>query len=350
MVCDRCGAQRRPTGPCPRCGAPPAAGGGRAYGSRAPGGGYGEGPGGGRGPRRGSGAGWGDYQDEPPGRSGGRNQRRGGYEEIDAGRALVPASQGLAPVDVGAALPAIPGLPQTEEEERAMGIRRPVYIPANGEQHKRRVSSFRVISGVLSLMLVCIGACSALTFFEGKNIASIVTTHPQVVRVTQAPFDYTKVPATPAATPGPAAKYITSATLAHNVDSNFAPVDISSKFTVNSMVYVVLNVRNVPKGNTHTVSVHWFLNNVDVQLPPSALTTKDITVDSNAYFALLYPQQGVGMVKIYWDRPAGDTGNSPTDQYLAQTLYFAVQPPVPTPTPTPKTTTTPGATTPGAHG
>jgi hypothetical protein len=338
MVCDRCGAQRRPTGPCPRCGAPPA--GGSGYGG---------------GQRRGSGAGWGGYSNEPPpGRSGGRNPRRGGYDEIDPGRALVPSPQNLAPVNFGEALPAIPGLPQTEEEERALGIRRPAYIPANGDQHKRRISGFRVISGVLSLMLVCIAACSGLAFLEGHNIANALRGAPQNI-IRTAPtvvINYTQVPVTPVATPGAAAKFVTSATTAHNVDSNFAPVDISSKFTVNSMVYVVLSVRNVPKGTTHTVSVRWFLNNTDVQLPPSALTTKDISVDSNAYFALLYPQQGLGTVKIYWDRPASDTGDSANDQALAQTLYFAIQPPVPTPTPTAKPTpnTTSGSGTATPHG
>lgn len=349
MVCDRCGAQRRPTGPCPQCGAPPPGGGPRPYGTRSPSGaGHGA-----PGSRRGSGAGWGGNGNEPPGRSSGRNPGRGGgYEGIDPGRALVPSPQDLAPVNVGAALPPIPGLPQTEEDERALGIRRPVYIPANGEANKRRISSFRVISGVLSLMLVCIAACSGLAFLGRNNLENIISTHPQIVHESPVVISYTQVPATPAAIAGPAAKYVTSATTAHNVDSNYAPVDISSKFTVNSMVYVVVSVRNVAKGTTHKVSVHWYLNNFDVQLPPSALISQTISVDSNIYFALQYPQAGLGTVRIYWDRPASDTGTSATDQYLAQTLYFAVQPPVPTPTPTPKptTATTPGAGTPGTHG
>jgi len=260
----------------------------------------------------------------------------------------VPAPQDLAPVNVGSALPAIPGLPQTEEEERALGIRRPVYIPAAAEHHKRRISSFRVISGVLSLMLICIASCTGLAIlgktgfenvFPNKRYSS--TAQGNAASIT----NYTQVPATPAATPGVAAKYVTSATTARNVDNNFAPVDITSKFTVNNLVYVVLSVRNVPKSTQHTLSVRWFLNTLDVQLPPNALIKKDIVQDSNAYFALQYPQPGLGMVKVYWDRPASDSGDGSTNPYLAQTLYFAVQPPVPTVTPTPKVTTTPGTPT-----
>ena len=253
----------------------------------------------------------------------------------------------MAPVNVGSALPAIPGLPQTEEEERALGIRRPVYIPATGEHQRRRISSFRVISGVLSLMLICIAGCTGVALLGKTRVEGLFgprfssTAQPNA----NSSFNFTQVPGTPAATPGAAAKFVTSATTARNVDNNFAPVDITSKFTVNNMVYVVLSVRNVPKSTQHTLSVRWFLNTQDVQLPPSALTKKDIVQDSNAYFALQYPQPGLGMVKVYWDKPASDSGDGSTNQYLAQTLYFAIQPPVPTVTPTPKVTTTPGTPT-----
>ncbi len=330
MLCDRCGAERRPSGPCPRCGAPPPGSAGRPYGNRAQGGdAYRPGQ------QRGSGA----------GRSSARNQRRGDYQEIDLERALVPTPQNVAPINVGSALPAIPGLPQTEEEERALGIRRPVYIPVTDEHRKRRISSFRVLSGVLSLMVICIASCTGLAFLGKTKLETLVGPRISTSQQNPTPFiNFTQVPGTPAATPGAAAKYVTSATTARNVDNNFAPVDITSKFTVNSMVYVVLSVRNVPKGTQHTLSVRWFLNTLDVQLPPSALIKKDIVQDSNAYFALQYPQPGLGMVKVYWDRPANDSDDSDTNPYLAQKLYFAIQPPVPTATPLPKATATTGGT------
>ncbi|HEX6817082.1 MAG TPA: hypothetical protein VF120_01805 [Ktedonobacterales bacterium] len=358
MVCDRCGAERRATGPCPNCGAPPPGSPApRQYGARGSSGdGYG-GSGGARSGRRSSGVGFGANQgnqgggrgyasQRPRGRNGRHDDYQGysDYEEIDRGRALVPVQPDLAPVEVGTALPALPGLPQTEEEERALGIRRPAYIPANDGHRKRRISSFRVISGVLSLMLICMAACTGGVLLGKTQLEAVVGTNALKSHETAPSISFTQVPQTPAATPGPANKFVTSATTARNVDNNFAPVDITSKFTVNNYVYVVVTVRGVPKNSKHTLSVGWFLNGQDVTLPPNALTRKDITVDSNAYFALEYPTAGLGMVKVYWDRPANDTNTSDTDSALAQKLYFAVQAPVPTATPSPKTTTTPNGT------
>ena len=68
---------------------------------------------------------------------------------------------------MGAGVPALPGMPQTDEEERAFGIRRPVYIPATGER-KRKLGTWRVTSGVLSVMLVCIASC-ALAGLLGRS-------------------------------------------------------------------------------------------------------------------------------------------------------------------------------------
>ena len=47
-----------------------------------------------------------------------------------------------------------------------------------------------------------------------------------------------------------------------------------------------------------------------------------------------YPMPGKGSVKVYWDRPANDVGNDPTDRALMATIVFAVLPPgYGTPTP-----------------
>ena len=90
---------------------------------------------------RGSGTGWrtgsgrgaeewaGDEYDEgpPPGWSGGRNSRGAAdYEEVDLERALVPQYGDMLPMQPGMGAVALPGVPATDEEERALGIRRPV--------------------------------------------------------------------------------------------------------------------------------------------------------------------------------------------------------------------------------
>jgi hypothetical protein len=196
MECDRCGAARPRSGPCPNCGAPPPGtyssmrqwkdqartGKGPAVGR----GSSGKNPAVGRGSgarSRGSGGEWrtggsgGDWRDggeygyddaPPPSRSNPRNRRLNDYDEVDLERALVPAQGGALAMDPGMGGVALPGLPETDEAERALGIRRPVYIPAVEGKRKRKLGTWRVVSGVLSVMLVCVASC-ALAGLLGRN-------------------------------------------------------------------------------------------------------------------------------------------------------------------------------------
>ncbi len=184
MECDQCGARRPRSGPCPECGAPAPG----TYSSMRQ---WKDQSRTGQGPAvgRGSGSSWkgnasssrlrntrngwdeGGYEEEPPARSSAGNRRRPNYEDVDLERALVPSARDMMPMDPnaigmagGAGLPAIPGLPQTDEEERAIGIRRPVYIPATGEKRKKKLGTWRVLSGVVSVMLFCIVSCSRRGF------------------------------------------------------------------------------------------------------------------------------------------------------------------------------------------
>jgi len=146
----------------------------------------------------------------------------------------------------------------------------------------------------------------------------------------------------PMATPLPGAKYVVSAVTARSVDAHFNPVDPTGFFKPGNAVYVVLQVRNVPAGQHH-VSIKWYLDGQDLQLPPNALSSKTVTQDSNAYFGLTYPQAGRGTARIYWDLPAG-TSDPQSDAWLAQVVAFTVttqDAPPPTPTPAPPLTPAP---------
>ncbi len=412
MECHQCGARRPRTGPCPNCGAPPpgtfsslrqwkdstrsgqgpaVGGGGRRSGSGADWGGGGSRGGGGQsgasgasnrgrggtGVRRGgSGADWGGaspgwddeaaagwdddrddrgYDPEPPAsRSNPRNRRYPdpGYQEVDLSRALVPArDEPMLPVDLSAnaSLPAMLGIPATDEQERALGIRRPVYIPAAGKR-KRKLGTWRVLSGVSSVILVCVASC-ALAALLGPKLP--FPPKPGNTIIGQAPpISATGVPVTPVATLGAQGPHFQGVTTATGVDTSGNAITPTSHFLVNSSAYVVATVRNITKGEKHTVSIRWYLRGQNVTAPPTYLdlgdvsrTSRAIDSDKQVYFALTIPQPGVYIAKLYLDLPAkGDNPDAPGDKYLGATITFLVETPTPVPTPTkpkPPATATP---------
>ncbi|MGZ3681870.1 MAG: hypothetical protein ACXVDI_25200 [Ktedonobacterales bacterium] len=149
----------------------------------------------------------------------------------------------------------------------------------------------------------------------------------------------TPTPGSLGVAPGPQAKYISEIVTAGGRSSDGTPTQVKSHFLVGDYVYVLAVVRGLPKG-AHTISIRWYLNGVFVELPASPQTSQTIDGDKRVIFGLQYPSSGLGAAKIYIDRPASDTGESPSDPSLAGTVTFVVEMPQPPqqpggPTPTP---------------
>lgn len=254
----------------------------------------------------------------------------------------------MPPAAEGGMMAGLPGFPQTDEEERAIGMRRPAFIPATGPKRKNKPSSGRVFSGMISILLVTVGVCAGLGFLGQQQFAKVFSGPVHIV-VAAPTVDMGKVPTKSVSTPGPAAKVITSAVTARGIDKDYNAVDITSYFTVNSTVYVVANIVGASQKTTNTLSCTWFLDGIDYKLKSGTKSSLPPSKTSNfhGYCALPYYQTGVGMVRIYWNRPDSDTSDSPTDPYLAQTITFGVFTTLPgKATPTAK----PGAPTPTKTG
>src|SRR5262249_2495468 len=147
---------------------------------------------------------------------------------------------------------------------------------------------------------------------------------------------------------------------ATGADNNHVPIGPTSHFlmtkpngsqSASAVVSVIVYVRGIPKGEHHTISVHWYIQDADVGLSPTADTMHKVPADSNGLFTLAYPQPGLGAARIFLDLPNNDTGNPTTDPHLAATIYFAIMPPnAGTPTvPASKTASPPANTTPSPH-
>ena len=252
--------------------------------------------------------------------------------------------EAMPPSAEGGLIAGLPGFPQTEEEERAIGLRRPAYIPATEPRRKKKLSSGRVISGVLSVLLVTVGVCGGLGFLGQQRLARVFS-GPLKTFIAQPTVDMSQIPVTPVSTPGPAAKVITSAVTAHQVDPHYNPIDVTSEFTVNDTVYVVVNIVGASQKGANTLSCRWFLDGIDYNLKSGTSVTVQPTKTNSfhGYCGLPYYQTGVGMVKVYWNKPTSDSGDATNDPYLAQTIKFGVFAKLPG-------TATPGSGTPKPGG
>ncbi len=215
----------------------------------------------------------------------------------------------------------LPALP-SEEEEQALGIRRPSFIPATEDRKGPRPSRWRVISGVLSLAILSIGLCGLSAYLIKTNVIPGVnnllgfskpntSTKPQL----SVPAAYTgaKTLVTPAATPNAAiTTIITTNSVSQNLLKDLTIGNPQAVFLSNETIYVVLRVEQKSKVGDN-ITIRWFFNSAEITqsletLNPkccsATLTTANPTY---VYFQVNIPQVGFGYAQIYYNNVLSDT-------------------------------------------
>jgi hypothetical protein len=129
-----------------------------------------------------------------------------------------------------------------------------------------------------------------------------------------------------AVTPGPQAPFVPVVVTATGVDQNGAAINPTSHFAVGMPIYVVCRVQGVRSGESHRLTVRWYIQGQQARVP-GAYTYATVSHDGLLSFSVTYESAGAGLVKLYWDEPVGDSNEQPNDHFLAQATAFTVQEP-----------------------
>ncbi len=279
--------------------------------------------------------------------------RRDEFDDYGANdRALMPA-----PGAGGALMPqlddhALPALPN-EEEERALGIRRPAYIPATEVRKGERPSNVRVISGVASIMLLCVAMLGVSGFLVQRNVLPGIlgqlglSRPPNATPVNNAiPTAYAgfKPLVTPSANKTPLVKMLSYQGFANgpSPSSPVTPQNETDIFQINRFVYLIGNTNDQTKKDDK-ISIKWYFNDVDAtpsiqKTAPKCcdfvLTPDKAGKQDQILFQLAIPVATRGKAEIYYNNK------------IAYTILFLVVDQIPTPTPVVKATTSPTPGTP----
>lgn len=200
-----------------------------------------------------------------------------------------------------------PALPDEELVARlAPGRKPPAFIPATRPRRPYRLGRYRIVSGVLSLMIVVLAVGGALGFWAVHSgvFAKFFGTK------TLAPFNFeypqptvAALSGTPQPTPGDAnaSKIIVKVTLAKNYTNHYDPVNITTSFKVGDTVNVLWQVRKAKANDV--ISIKWYqdgtpITNID---PQNTKETISKDGDWNGVFGLAYPSPSVGSAELYYN-------------------------------------------------
>lgn len=225
------------------------------------------------------------------------------------GTALQPAQEDITvhmPQNRDAMLPALPG--QTDNEPI-------VFVPPMYTKPRPIIPRYRIISGLVSLLIVTILTCTGAGYYA-KAHGQLQYIQRVVGGAAPASLSPTKQPALadPQMQPitGPAYIVITSAVMtAHTDPTNpYFAKEPENKFTVNHLIHLIYSVQKpTTAGIVKTV---WYTNGHYYGAVPSKSIPAGATQTGDSQVKYMQPCEG--KVELYWNNQ------------LAWTLFFVVRP------------------------
>jgi len=217
------------------------------------------------------------------------------------GAALMPATGYHLPTIA----PLAPELSDTGES---------IHIPPMYTKPRAIIPTYRIISGLLSLLIVVTLLCSGAVYYVNASGKFIFIQ--QLLGEIQPPNvpPIKRALADPPINPdyGPAKNIIDSASLASKIDSKtgiaLQPVNV---FTPNQVIYVTYSVHAQTSG---VVVLKWYTDDILFKtITTSPIAPAKSGSFTNGFTSILYTQPVEGKVELYWNNQ------------LAMRLYFVVR-------------------------
>ena len=189
-----------------------------------------------------------------------------------------------------------------------------VYVPPTFTKPRPLIPRYRIVSGMLSLLIVALAACGGLAYFAKTNstISTLARTFTGAPPAQGLSATEANLP-NPKADPdhGPAYNTIPVAGLSSRIDPHtFAPLQPTQTFTINQVIYLTFTLPNPQDG---TVTTKWYMNNDFYRMGGRPLTVKQNNQALNGNMNMAYATPSEGYVEIYWNGQ------------LAQRLFFVVR-------------------------
>jgi hypothetical protein len=206
-------------------------------------------------------------------------------------------------------IPAIPG----EQAET-------VYVPPMYTKPRPIIPRYRIISGMLSVLIVSLFLCGGGIYYAQSHgtltaLARMVgTVRPPDVNTSQAQ----QIPDPPlqSVIPGPASAIIPSATTTLFIDpKTYAPREQDKILQVNVPFYVTFSTKPLKSG---IVFIKWYMNRQFYTETPGKTINPKQDFSDNGYVKMTYVIPATGIAEIYW------VGQGQAPQ-LGQTVYFSVR-------------------------